>query len=249
MNKSFKDSLKRLSADFLAESLFYLHAWHYSFPKQHPDGKPFKFSEWFEQKPKTLEASKEGAIWFYKEHAEKIASKLSIFPDPIKNMAFVELHGELTMGRVFEIDTLRKQDYRVLGAISQRYFSLSILYEHYQETLSFIAEYAPDENPYFVLEHIRETLSKSGNRAIGYWYSNSQEVRGFVEREKRMQEHRRAGAKQRAEQYKDEYDQWQALANGIWGNNPVLSKNRVAGIIAEKTESKQETIRKHIKKP
>ena len=50
MNKSYKDSIKRLSDDFRAESLFFLHAWHYSFEKNFPDGTPYEFSEWYELK-------------------------------------------------------------------------------------------------------------------------------------------------------------------------------------------------------
>ena len=54
--------------------------------------------------------------------------------------------------------------------------------------------------------------------------------------------------RQRAQEAED-YKKWQAAADSIWLKNPNLSVNDVAGKVAQRTGAKQETVRKHIKKP
>ncbi|WP_068826730.1 hypothetical protein [Pseudomonas sp. BMS12] len=57
-----------------------------------------------------------------------------------------------------------------------------------------------------------------------------------------------AGAEQRREERKPEWDRWQMLADAQWAANPRLSIRDVAGRIAGPGE-KAETIRRHISKP
>lgn len=57
------------------------------------------------------------------------------------------------------------------------------------------------------------------------------------------------GNKQQRDQEAEDHNKWQTAADSIWLNRPYLSINDVAGKIAQRTGAKQETVRRHIKKP
>lgn len=57
------------------------------------------------------------------------------------------------------------------------------------------------------------------------------------------------GIKKRQSQLAEDREKQQVAADEIWSRRPDLSVNAVAGMVASKCDAKQETVRKHIRKP
>jgi hypothetical protein len=214
---------------------------------------PSNFSEWLDSEDEEItpiDKMKERLLHHHNDILSTIYTTNSNSPahkeDPLKNMAYEDLYLEIHCGRIFNFDAIDDFDYQAFVSFSQVYLSLSVLYEFYGETIEFIKEHNPDCNPYYFLESLREELSMCGHRAIGYWYANSQEVRGFVDREKKMQQARSSGGFAKAEQFKEKHELWKSMACEMRNKNPKLSKSSIAQLIAKKTGHKYETIRKKI---
>lgn len=250
-----KDLHKKLSLDFFDRSKFFYGAWLMSAPVVWGHNhQPVKFSEWFEHVSEENELDdqnvyreKEFVISKHMDLAKKMQNITQVFEDPIKNLAFGDLYSAIDDREVFWVGEALK-DHKEFNTVSVLYMSLAVLYENYDETIAFIKNEDPYANPYYLLEGMRDDLSVSGDQAIGYWYANSQEVRGFVDSTKKMRAGNSAGGHKKAAPYRLKKEHWQSIASKIWQAHPSYTISKVASIIEERTGDLWETIRKNIKK-
>ena len=148
--------------------------------------------------------------------------------------------AQLTTAAGFQIN-----DYNSLKHIAFLYFCLNVLYRDYGKTIDIISGVLPKGNPVFALDLFREEIAEYGNQLIGFWYANSQEVRGFVDKWKKQISSASKGGKTRATS-SSAIKLWQEKAGCLKKKNPTLSKRSMARLISEKTGESFETIRKNI---
>ena len=249
--KHLLDSAKYHEKNCILKSFYFQGAWFFCFDLVwRKTGESLKFSEWFEHEKMhgfsaTLDDMKAFVIKEHMEFAIDLQKEGKVYDDPIKNMAFGELYQDLiSSGEYLDYGDEFIPDYREFSYISATYLNLSILYENFKETISFISEYEPDDNPFLWLDIIRENITARSNKALGYWYANSQEVRGFVDKWQNQLGYVSKGGKTRATS-NETIELWQNKAKELKAKG--LSKRAIAEIIAKNNaEWSPETIRRKI---